>query len=83
MSVEEIQDIIEKALFDSGDFTVMRNFMLYRHTHTMQRDGELDERTTYINSTQTIEEYIGKSDWRIMANSNTSYSTPDLQAQHN
>ncbi|HDX6330372.1 TPA: ribonucleoside triphosphate reductase [Campylobacter fetus subsp. venerealis] len=78
MSVEEIQDIIEKALFDSGDFTVMRNFMLYRHTHTMQRDGELDERTTYINSTQTIEEYIGKSDWRIMANSNTSYSNAGL-----
>lgn len=78
MSVEEIQDIIEKALFDSGDFTVMRNFMLYRHTHTMQRDGELDERTTYINSTQTIEEYIGKSDWCIMANSNTSYSNAGL-----
>ncbi|HEG4098973.1 TPA: ribonucleoside triphosphate reductase [Campylobacter fetus] len=78
MSVEEIQDIIEKTLFDSGDFTVMRNFMLYRHTHTMQRDGELDERTTYINSTQTIEEYIGKSDWRIMANSNTSYSNAGL-----
>ncbi|EAK0827446.1 ribonucleoside triphosphate reductase [Campylobacter fetus] len=78
MSVEEIQDIIEKALFDSGDFSVMRSFMLYRHTHTMQRGGELDERTTYINSTQTIEEYIGKSDWRIMANSNTSYSNAGL-----
>lgn len=78
MSVEEIQDIIEKALFDSGDFSVMRSFMLYRHTHTMQRGGELDERTTYINSTQTIEEYIKKSDWRIMANSNTSYSNAGL-----
>nr|WP_063999062.1 ribonucleoside triphosphate reductase [Campylobacter iguaniorum] len=78
MSVEEIQDSIEKAMFESGDFEVLKSFMLYRHTHTMQRSGELEERTTYINSTQTINEYIGKSDWRIMANSNTSYSNAGL-----
>lgn len=78
MGVEEIQDIIEKALFKADEFEVMKSFMLYRHIHTLQRDAKIDAKTTYINSTQTIEEYIGKADWRIMANSNTSYSNAGL-----
>jgi len=31
-AVEEIQDTIEKILFEFDYFTVMRSFMLYRHT---------------------------------------------------
>ncbi|EOR96103.1 Ribonucleotide reductase of class III (anaerobic), large subunit [Arcticibacter svalbardensis MN12-7] len=79
-TVEEIQDIIEKELFDKGYFEVMRSFMIYRHTRKMQRthiDG-VDEDTTFINSTQTIEEYISQTDWRINANANTSYSNAGL-----
>ncbi len=78
LSVEEIQDIIEKALFDGGYFGVLKSFMLYRHTHKMQREQILDQDTTYINSTQTINEYINGTDWRINANSNTSYSNAGL-----
>jgi ribonucleoside-triphosphate reductase len=33
---------------------------------------------TYVDSTQTIEEYIGQTDWRINANANTSYSNAGL-----
>ncbi len=78
MGVEEVQDLIEKTLFKSGDFAVMRSFMLYRHTHLMQRNSELNQKTTYIDSTQTIDEYISGSDWRIAANSNTGYSNAGL-----
>ena len=80
LSVEEIQDIIEKKLFESGNFDVLKSFMIYRHTHKMQRSHVygLEEDTTYINCTQTVDEYIGKSDWRILANSNTSYSNAGL-----
>ena len=79
-SVEEIQDIIEKELFKNGAFEVMRSFMLYRHTRKLQREhvAGLNEDTTYVNSSQTIEEYIEKSDWRIHANANTSYSNAGL-----
>jgi ribonucleoside-triphosphate reductase (formate) len=79
-SVEEIQDIIEKELFDKKHFEVMRSFMLYRHTRKMQREHivGLNDDTTYVNSTQTIEEYIRKTDWRINANANTSYSNAGL-----
>ncbi len=79
-AVEDIQDMIEIELYKARYFDVMRSFMIYRHTHKMQRehiDG-LNEDTTFVNSTQTIEEYINKSDWRIKANSNTGYSNAGL-----
>jgi len=80
ISVEEVQDIIEKALFKYKYFEVMKSFILYRHIHKIQREQilGLDKDTTYINSTQTIKEYIDKSDWRISANSNTGYSHAGL-----
>ncbi len=79
-SVEEIQDIIEKELYAKKYFNVMRSFMLYRHTRKLQRQTtpDIDSNTTYVNSTQTIEEYIGQTDWRINANANTSYSNAGL-----
>ena len=77
-AVEDIQDLIETELYKQRYFDVMRSFMIYRHTHKMQRERLLDEDTTYINSTQTIEEYINGSDWRIKANSNTGYSNAGL-----
>ncbi len=77
-SVEEIQDMIEKELFERKHFEVMRSFMLYRHTHKLQRQKELPDDTTYVDSTFTIEEYISKADWRIQANSNTGYSHAGL-----
>ena len=80
ISVEEIQDIIEKVLYESSNFDVMKSFMLYRHTRKMQREHDhgLNEDTTYIDSTHTVEEYINRSDWRINANANTSYSNAGL-----
>ncbi|KYJ86752.1 ribonucleoside triphosphate reductase [Sulfurovum riftiae] len=80
ISVEEVQDLIEKMLYTHQHFEVMKSFMLYRHMHKIQREQilGLDEDTTYVNSTQTIKEYIDKSDWRINANSNTGYSNAGL-----
>lgn len=79
-SVEEIQDLIEKELFVLGYYDVMKSFMLYRHTRKLQRNGEnnIGEQTTFVDSTRAIEEYIGKTDWRINANANTSYSNAGL-----
>ncbi|RXJ82616.1 ribonucleoside triphosphate reductase [Arcobacter sp. F2176] len=78
--VEDIQDIIEKELYNFNYYEVMKSFMVYRHTHKLQREHVLglSEDTTFINSTQTVEEYILKSDWRVNANSNTGYSHAGL-----
>ena len=79
-AVEDIQDIIEKEFYKARYFEVMKSFILYRHLHKIQREQilQLDSDTTYINSTQTIDEYINGSDWRIKANSNTGYSHAGL-----
>ena len=79
-AVEEIQDLIEKELFEKNYFEVMRAFMLHRHTRKLQREHVhgLNEDTTYIDSSQTIEEYVFQKDWRINANANTSYSSAGL-----
>lgn len=79
-AVEEIQDMIEKKLYAKGYFEVMRSFIIYRHTRKLQREhvDNLNEDTTYVDSSQTIEEYIEQTDWRINANANTSYSNAGL-----
>ena len=79
-AVEDIQDLIEKEFFKSEYFDVMKSFMLYRHLHKIQREQilGLNSDTTYVNSTQTIQEYINGEDWRIKANSNTGYSHAGL-----
>ncbi len=79
-AVEEIQDIIEKELFTAQHFEIMRAFMLHRHTRKLQREHVqgLNDDTTYIDCSQTIEEYVFEKDWRINANANTSYSCAGL-----
>jgi ribonucleoside-triphosphate reductase len=79
-TVEDIQDRIEKELFDGGNFEVLKSFITYRHLHKMQREHilGLNEDTTYIDCTSSVEEYINKEDWRISANANTGYSNAGL-----
>ena len=79
-SVEEIQDVIEKKLFESKYFDVTKSFITYRFLHKMQREHilGLNKDTTYVNSTASVEEYINRSDWRISANANTGYSNSGL-----
>ena len=80
LAVEDIQDIIERELFNASHFEVMKSFICYRFMHKMQREHVegLNQDSTYIDCNQTVEEYIGGTDWRISANSNTSYSNAGL-----
>ena len=67
--VEEIQDMIERALFRSGYFDTAKAFITYRFLHKMQREqlGGLYSGNTYVDCKQTVEEYIGQSDWRLLS----------------
>lgn len=53
---------------------------MYRDTNKLQREHILwlNEDITYIDSTQSMDEYIGGTDWRINANANTGYSNAGL-----
>ncbi|TYR32983.1 ribonucleoside triphosphate reductase [Sphingobacterium phlebotomi] len=79
-AVEDIQNIIERQFYELGYFDVMKSFMLYRHTRKLQREhiDHFNDDTTYVNSSQTVAEYIRQQDWRINANANTSYSNAGL-----
>lgn len=79
-AVEDIQNIIERQLYELGYFDVMKSFMLYRHTRKLQREhiDRFNDDTTYVDSSHTVEEYIQQQDWRINANANTSYSNAGL-----
>jgi ribonucleoside-triphosphate reductase len=80
LALEDIQDTIEKELFNADHFEAMKAFITYRFMRKMQREHSagVEEDTTYIDCSQTIEEYINGTDWRISANSNTSYSNAGL-----
>lgn len=66
ITVEEIQDMVERFLSGHGCFETAKAFILYREQHRKQR--------TAVQVKEAIEEYIGHADWRIKANSNQGYS---------
>ena len=80
LPVEKVQDIIEKELMKAGSFETARSFIKYRFLHKLQREqiAGMYQGNTWVDCKQTIEEYIGNTDWRIKANSNTTYSNAGL-----
>lgn len=80
VAVEKIQDLIERELFEAGAFETARNFIKYRFLHKLQREqsGGVYRGNTFVDCKATVEEYVGQTDWRIAANSNTTYSNAGL-----
>lgn len=80
VAVEKVQDLIERELFLAGAFETARSFIKYRFLHKLQREqvGSVYHGNTFVDCKQTLEEYIGQTDWRISANSNTTYSNAGL-----
>jgi len=80
LEVEYIQDIIEQELFGFNYFNVTKSFITYRFLHKLQREKICEnlDSTTFIDCTASVEEYINKTDWRINANANISYSNAGL-----
>ena len=80
LPVEKVQDLIERELMRAGAFETARNFIKYRFLHKLQREqiAGVYQGNTWVDCKQTIEEYIGNTDWRIKANSNTTYSNAGL-----
>ena len=80
LPVEMVQDRIEKELMRAGAYDTARNFIKYRFLHKLQREqiAGLYQGNTWVDCKQTIEEYVGNTEWRIKANSNTTYSNAGL-----
>ena len=73
-TVEIIQNAVERALFDDGRFDTLRAYITYREQHRRLRNA----RSTLVDATSTVNEYLEQRDWRVRANANQGYSLGGL-----
>jgi len=75
-TVEDIQDIVERVLIKSGHSKTAKAYIIYRSKRAeMRKAGAFLHKVTNI-----VDGYVGKNDWRVKENSNTSYAISGLQA---
>ncbi len=73
-TVEQVQDIVEQTLVDANHFATFRAYVAYRDQHQRLRSN----RQTLVDVAATIDEYVGRTDWRVQANANQGYSLGGL-----
>lgn len=69
VTVEEIQDLVEKVLVKNGHYKTAKAYILYRNQHQLLRQADL-----LLANNKIIADYLEKNDWRIKENSNMTYS---------
>ncbi len=73
-AVEEIQDVVEKVLIETGHAKVAKSFILYREQHRKIRSAE----NLVLDIATTMDGYLKQEDWRVNENSNVNYSLGGL-----
>ena len=74
ISVEEIQDSVEKVLSESGYADVAKAYILYRR----QREKVRNINSTLLNYKDLVDNYLKINDWRVKENSTVTYSVGGL-----
>ena len=74
--VERVQDAVEKAIYRSGDFDLLKTYMLYSKKHE-----EIRQSKELFSNLDVIDDYLGLDDWRVKESANSSYSLQGLN-QH-
>jgi len=74
ITVEELQDEVEKMLIEAGHAKTAKAYILYRK----QRSDIRDLKASFDEMEQLIENYIKGADWRVKENSNTTFSLQGL-----
>ncbi|MCX6795776.1 MAG: ribonucleoside triphosphate reductase [Candidatus Falkowbacteria bacterium] len=72
-AVEEIQDVVEETLISDKKIKIAKAYILYREQHRQVRD--INQATA---DEKLMEDYLGRSDWRLKENSNMSFSVQGL-----
>jgi len=72
-TVEQIQDVVEKALIENGHVRTSKAFILYR-----EQRRKLREMAVLTEPIGIVEGYIRQSDWKVNENSNMTYSLQGL-----
>ncbi|MFA5928499.1 MAG: ribonucleoside triphosphate reductase [Candidatus Margulisiibacteriota bacterium] len=73
-AVEEIQDLVEKVLIESGHAKTAKAYILYREQHKRLRETK----AMLLDIEKTMDGYLKQSDWRVNENSNVNYSLGGL-----
>ena len=71
--VEEVQDAVEKVLFENRAFDAAKAYIIYRHQH-----GNLRQAREIFSNIDLIDDYLHLRDWRVKENANLSYSLQGL-----
>ena len=74
ITVEEIQDSVEKVLSESGYADVAKAYILYRK----QREKVRNINATLLNYKDLVNNYLKINDWRVKENSTVTYSVGGL-----
>jgi len=72
--IEQIQDVVESALFNAGYPRTLRAYIVYREQHRKLRN----DRHTLVDVESSMNEYLQQLDWRVNANANQGYSLGGL-----
>ncbi len=73
-TVENVQDIVEKVLVESGHYKTAKAYILYREEHKKLRDVK----ALLLNVGDVIDGYISEKEWRIKENANVRFSFSGL-----
>ena len=74
ISVEDIQDSVERVLSEAGYADVAKAYILYRK----QREKIRNLNSTMLNYKELVDDYLQINDWRVKENSTVTYSVGGL-----
>ena len=74
VTVEEIQDSVEKTLSEAGYPDVAKAYILYRK----QREKARNISATMLDYKKLVDSYVNALDWRVKENSTVTYSVGGL-----
>ena len=74
ITVEQIQDSVEKILSESGYADVAKAYILYRK----QREKVRNVNSALLNYKDLVDNYLQINDWRVKENSTVTYSVGGL-----
>ncbi|SDG42127.1 MULTISPECIES: ribonucleoside triphosphate reductase [unclassified Duganella] len=74
LTVELVQDTVEKVLYEAGYRHTLRAYVVYREQHAALRQ----DKHSLVDVASSINEYLERQDWRVNANANQGYSLGGL-----
>jgi anaerobic ribonucleoside-triphosphate reductase len=74
VTVEDIQDSVEKILSEAGYSDVAKAYILYRK----QREKVRNVKAASLNYQKVVDDYLKIADWRVKENSTVTYSVGGL-----